>query len=112
MAAWEEWVYWKDEDQLNLNMHGGLHPKIRRSSFPDKYTKLYYCYYTPEPGQYCCCRGCRKGGCWRGCRAGGPAYSVGNEGSWLVHIRSFVRHALRHHVSHGAPDPAAPGRNT
>ena len=52
MQFHEEWVYWKDEDQLNLNMHGGLYPKIRRSSFPVKYTKLYYCYYTAKPGQY------------------------------------------------------------
>ena len=51
MAVTEEWVYWKDESHLNLNMQGGLYPKITRSSFPTKYTKLYYCYYTSKPGQ-------------------------------------------------------------
>ena len=51
MAVTEEWVYWKDESHLNLNMQGGLYPKITHSSFPTKYTKLYYCYYTSKPGQ-------------------------------------------------------------
>ena len=44
----EEWVYWSDEDTLNLNNHGGLYPKVQRSKYPYKYTKLYYCYYTQK----------------------------------------------------------------
>ena len=51
MRVSEEFVYWRDEEKLNLNMHGGTYPAIRRSSYPTKYTKLYYCYYTDRPGQ-------------------------------------------------------------
>ncbi len=52
MRVSEEFVYWRDEEKLNLNMHGGTYPAIRRSSYPTKYTKLYYCYYTDRPGQW------------------------------------------------------------
>ncbi len=30
MRASEEWVYWQDEEKLNLNMHGGTYPAIKR----------------------------------------------------------------------------------
>ena len=52
MEADEEWVYWSDEDTLNLNNHGGLYPKIQRSKYPYKYTKLFYCYYTQKARMY------------------------------------------------------------
>lgn len=49
MQVNEEWVYWKDESNFNLNSHGGLFPRMTRSKFPIKFTKLFYCYYTPKP---------------------------------------------------------------
>ena len=51
MVASEEWVYWSDEATFNLNERGGLHPHVQRSTYPWKYTKLYYCYYQQKPGQ-------------------------------------------------------------
>ena len=56
MEAQEEWVYWADENLLtNTGDSGGLHPTLRRSSYPHTYTKLFYCYYTPEGRKLCSC---------------------------------------------------------
>lgn len=49
MDAHEEWVYWADEDLVtNFGYAKGLYPKMIRNTFPTRYTKLYYCYYTPQ----------------------------------------------------------------
>jgi len=52
MAASEEWVYWATEEQLNMNAHGGVYPAMKQSIIHERYTKLFYCYYTQKPGQY------------------------------------------------------------
>lgn len=49
MDVVEEWVYWAGEKSYNLDEVRGVHPKIERKKFPNVYTKLFYCYYTPKP---------------------------------------------------------------
>ena len=51
MAVSEEWVYWATEEQLSMNAHGGVYPAMKQSSIHERYTKLFYCYYTEKPGQ-------------------------------------------------------------
>ena len=46
----EEYVQLNAEKIVNLSMHGGVHPKVYRRSHPVRFTRLYYCYYKPEPG--------------------------------------------------------------
>jgi hypothetical protein len=48
----EEWVYWADEEFINLSGQGGRYPKLHRSRYPIKFTKVYYCYYVPQ-GRKC-----------------------------------------------------------
>ena len=52
MSVSEEFVYWKDEHSLNMNTQGGLYPRVLRSKYPNKYTKVFYCYYTLAPRKY------------------------------------------------------------
>ena len=52
MTASEEWIYWATEKQLNMNAHGGAYPAIKQSIIHERYTKLFYCYYTLKPGTY------------------------------------------------------------
>ena len=51
MDVTEEYVYWKDESLVNLNALGGMYPKVIRSKYPTRYTKVFYCYYTPKEGE-------------------------------------------------------------
>ena len=50
MGLTEEYVQIVSESTLNLNMQGGTHPKVYRRTHPNKFTRLYYCYYKPKSG--------------------------------------------------------------
>ena len=52
MSVTEEWIYWADEKSMNLNSRGGVYPSMSRLMYPTQFTKLYYCFYQPEQGEY------------------------------------------------------------
>ena len=48
MTVTEEWVYWAGVNTVNWDSQGGVYPYRERSSYPEIYTRLFYCYYEPE----------------------------------------------------------------